>query len=272
METEQIYSKKIIKNYSNTLLIDEDGALLEYVSSSKSFVSRYEDSESALYNQKVTDFENINGTMIITGENGKLYGYQGVHGTTMGEFTFYDDFIQDVYGEVNNDLRIQVTREFTRFNRPRANYATKYLSTNGDVYDVSLYNGVLTWSRTKLSENYFGVGKVSRVVGEYEFEDIFGDIYRVTPTGVNIYTVEKTTNITPFQTAEPTEEIQIDGVEIVKQTQHKALDSNGNLYVWDEYTGLSKDTEGVVNLTDTEYSVEPIYSHGNGWSVVKRSY
>ena len=272
LETEQIYSKKIIKNYSNTLLIDEDGALLEYVSSSKSFVSRYEDSESALYNQKVTDFENINGTMIITGENGKLYGYQGVHGTTMGEFTFYDDFIQDVYGEVNNDLRIQVTREFTRFNRPRANYATKYLSTNGDVYDVSLYNGVLTWSRTKLSENYFGVGKVSRVVGEYEFEDIFGDIYRVTPTGVNIYTVEKTTNITPFQTAEPTEEIQIDGVEIVKQTQHKALDSNGNLYVWDEYTGLSKDTEGVVNLTDTEYSVEPIYSHGNGWSVVKRSY
>ncbi|MBR2240285.1 MAG: hypothetical protein IJ890_02725 [Clostridia bacterium] len=271
-ETEQIYSKKIVKNYFDTLLIDEDGALLEYVYSSKSFVSRYEDSESALYNQKVTDLENINGTMIITGENGKLYGYQGVHGTTMGEFTFYDDFIQDVYGEVNNDLRIQVAREFIRFNYPQSNFATKYLSTNGDIYDVSLYNGVLTWSKTKLSGDYFGVGKVSRVVGEYEFEDSYGDIYRVIPTGVSSYTVEKTTNITPFQTAEPTEEIQIDGVEIVKQTQHKALDSNGNLYVWDEYTGLSQDREGVINLTDTQYSIEPIYSHGNGWSVIKRSY
>ena len=98
-----------------------------------------------------------------------------------------------------------------------------------------------------------------------------GKTYKLTPTSTTEYTIEEVTTETPVSKYEG-EEIKIDGANIVKQTKYKALDDNGKLYVWGNYTGISQVFDGVLCLTDEQYYIAPIYSKTNGWSVIKNQF
>ena len=70
--------------------------------------------------------------------------------------------------------------------------------------------------------------------------------------------------------------VTIPGVNVVDYAKYKALDDEGNLYVWDKYTGgyqeISDNPEGAVNTTENEYIVEPLVVHSNGWSAIQAGY
>ena len=96
-----------------------------------------------------------------------------------------------------------------------------------------------------------------------------------------IYAISNDGKFTKLATYEPAEapeysEVTIEGVNIVDYSQYKALDENGNLYVWGMYTGGYSSgietSEQAICTTTSEYIVEPIYSQTNGWSVVKGVY
>ena len=122
-----------------------------------------------------------------------------------------------------------------------------------------------------MNEFLNGIGKIDSVVEEDEIKTKDWKIYKITPTQDGKYTIAEVETTTEFSTAEPDETITIKGVNIIKQTKHKALDDEGNLYVWNSYTGLKKYINEVTCLTKEEYSIDPIYLHGNGWSIITAS-
>ena len=181
-----------------------------------------------------------------------------------------DDLIRFLYNvdEVTNDQRMEIInadldyRKSGKVNNKICNFG----------YDYSTH----TYSYTEIKnpdEYVGGIGKIVEVVGENEIKTVNGNMYNVVPSGTDSFNIIGTNAATEFTTgrlAEPT--VTIDGTTVVEQTPHKALDIRGNLFVWDTYTGLTKETEGIVNLTEEELSVEPIYSHTNGWTVVVTSH
>ncbi len=181
----------------------------------------------------------------------------------------YDELIKFTYGvdEVTTEQRKEAIISGLDSKSPVKKDGKVYIVTT-DSEDKYIYKEV------KNPDQYIGgIGTITEVVGENEIKTSSGKIYQLVPSGTDSFTINETDTPTEFTTgrlAEPT--VTIDGTTVVEQTPHKALDIRGNLFVWDTYTGLTKETEGIVNLTEEELSVEPIYSHTNGWTVVVTSH
>ena len=112
---------------------------------------------------------------------------------------------------------------------------------------------------------------IAEVLDETHIKDENGTIYVLNYYGNPIIV---SVTYEPIQyTYEP---VTLEGVNVVKNTNYKALDDEGNLYVWSKYTGGYKDfmptSKEAISTTEREYIVEPETYQGNGWSEVKANY
>ena len=212
-------------------------------------------------NKRITELDSYGQYVFVTDEDNNLYvwsAYGNDRATVNPTLFDKDEAVELLYGVVNNETRKQFYKE------------SSIVYKNGKFYELSS-NGVTEVERNYSQHYIGGIGKITEIVGEYEFKTDEDIIYRLIPTGVDTYSIEETTTVTDFTTATPDEPVQIDGVTIKKQVKHKALDNKGNLYVWDTNTGLDKEVTGYVNLTDEHFSVDPVYNQGDGWVVIKGS-
>lgn len=249
----------------------------------------------AFYGKTVKDIEFIgtnyhDQTFIATDSEDNLYIWGNmVQSKRPLKFDMFDEQVMEVYGVVNNDTR----KQFIRLVHDSLEIKNEWLSTlynsrkletlveveGRGIYRIKITSVVrnesvaIECSRVSYSDSYLGgMGELTEVVGENEVKTSTGIIYRLIPTGVDTFATSITDTPTEFVTDHSTEPITIEGANIIKQTPHKALDDKGNLYVWDTYTGLGKDTDGVVSINEEQYSVEPIYSNTNGWMVITKTH
>lgn len=225
----------------------------------------------------VKDINMIGGTIFIIDENDVMYAWFGFGSTSLGvEFTTeYDEIVEKLYGEVNNDNRKKLIKllDDNNITSKTATGVALYKADTG-LYKVQFENSKLTCTQVNPAESEYigGIGKIEKVVGEDEIQTSLGKTYKVKATSSTAFTIDETTEVTPF-TNEGVKPVEIEGVNIVKQTTYKALDDKGNLYVWGgKYTGLSTALDGIVCLTNEQYYVKPIYSNTNGWSVIKNQF
>lgn len=143
------------------------------------------------------------------------------------------------------------------------------IDVNNNVWYFPISGAAINISESELSN----IATIDAVVGEYEVRNTEGTIYRLVPSGTTSYTRQEVSEATPFSTDTPVSPISIDEVTFVKQTQHKALDDKGNLYVWDRFAGVAdyNYSEGILNLTGTEYTSDAVYSTVNGWTVITKA-
>lgn len=270
--------KKIIQASTRTILaLDENGKLWgaginydNYLGTSEDskkntdFECFSDDASYTLYDIELNDIEIINNTVLATTKDGRLYAWAGMSNSEVPVFyDMYDDIIEELFGVANNDTR----KEFTK-NVPQ----NGLFFANDKVYKLETINSELTYAEVSYTEQFInGFAKIQKVVGEDEIQTEDGTIYKVVSTDGITFDLQQTEEKTPFKEEEITE-IEIEGVNLIKQTKYKALDDKGNLYVWDTYKGLANNLEGIVCLTNQEYYVEPIYSHSNGWSVIKNQF
>lgn len=221
------------------------------------------DSRSPLYNKKFTNVEKHGTALLGTTTTGELYFIEEYYTSydTSPKLLDNDEVVAQVYGQENVDD----AHKIKLFDEPGIVYS------NGKFFNVQYGIRATETEKNWLQHYYDGIGIITEVVGEYDVKNSDGEIYRLTPTGIDTVTYEKVTESIPFSTATPDEAIDVPGATIVKQVKHKALDSKGNLYVWDTHTGLVDETEGVVCLTDTVNSIGPVYNEGNGWTVIQGS-
>lgn len=251
---------------STTIFLDADGKLwisgLDIGLTATNVVFKcLSTNNSTLMNKRITELDSYGQYVFVTDEDNNLYvwsAYGNDRATVNPTLFDKDEAVELLYGVVNNETRKQFYKE------------SSIVYKNGKYYELSS-NGVTEVERDYSKHYIGGIGKITEIVGEYEFKTELGTIYRLIPTGVDTYSIEETTTVTDFSTATPDEPVQIDGVTIKKQVKHKALDNKGNLYVWDTNTGLDKEVTGYVNLTDEHFSVDPVYNQGDGWVVIKGS-
>ena len=195
-------------------------------------------------------------------------------------FTKYDNAVEKIYGEVNNENRIeflnQVTKQ-TSCGSPVNIVGTTgrmFINKSNNVYLIDVEPDsaeVIDLNAKYGGKRVNGVGTIENVVGENEVQTTDGKIYRIIEDENSNITLEEVQDVTPFENPE-IDDIEIEGADIIGRSKYKALDADGNLFVWNKRTGLSKEVETPVCLNNEEYYVEPIYSHGNGWSIVKGVY
>ena len=144
---------------------------------------------------------------------------------------------------------------------------------NNKYYRISNGKTAYEYLLDYLLSRVNGIGVIEEVVGEYEVRNSDGAIYSLVPKTVSTYQRRLVSEVTPFSSDTPISPISIDGVTFVKQTQHKALDNKGNLYVWDRCAGLAdyNYNDGIFNLSGTQYTSEPVYSAVSGWTVVTKA-
>ena len=235
-------------------------------------------SSSPMYGKQIEDIEKIGNTVLMTDSDGILYAAFGIgNDDDFFEpcvFTQYDEIITRFYGEATNETRKQFVNDLNAKKLTDSNITI--FAKDGKTYELKFVDKQLVCNEISYTSEYVnGLGNLDSVVGEFEVKAEDGKIYRFTPDGVDSYTLSEVTETTEFSTATPDETVTLDGINVVKQTAHKALDDKGNLYVWGDYTGLvekPEDATEVVSLTETEYSIKPIYLRSNGWSIISAGY
>lgn len=250
--------------YSGYLLVlYDDGKLYQFSALNNSSVELTSKSGSPIYGKQIKDIEKVGGTIFITDSDGVIYAITSkdmYNNVNPHIYTEGDYIAEALYGEATNETRRKVIDKMKTNSYLFVENGKAYLNQNGACKESVYMNEFLN-----------GIGKIDSVVGEDEIKTKDGKIYKITPTQDGKYTIAEVETTTEFSTAEPDETITIKGVNIIKQTKHKALDDEGNLYVWNSYTGLKKYINEVTCLTKEEYSIEPIYLHGNGWSIITAS-
>ena len=261
---------QIVQSFGN-LHLDSEGKLWlsgkDLSSSTNYTLYCLSTNEGVLNGKTITSIEKNGNYIFVTDSENNLYMWATTLsntriGTTPALFD-KDDALVTLYGEANNENRKKYCTESELFYKDGEFYRvakTGITHVSEDDADIAF------------TANYFdGIGKITEVVGEYEFKTDEDKIYRIVLNDVNTYAIEETSLPTEFSTATPETSIEIEGVTIKKQVKHKALDNNGNLYVWDVNTGINKEINGYLNLTGERYVIDPIYNHGDGWVVIKGS-
>lgn len=253
---------KVAKIGDSNYAIDDNGNLWKWGYINKSyyqFNSVTNDTTHVLYQKQLKDIQVIGTDFIVIDIDDNMYAW-GESSSTPILCTQYDDIILKLFGEVNNENRIKYLQMKATCGIHKIGN-TFYNINTGEVYDYT-------------KEQYInGIGKIEGVVGEWEIQTQDGTIYQVRPTSALQFVVEKVEQATDFVNVE-VDPIEIEGANIVKQTKYKALDDKGNLYVWDDYTGLSYGAsfDGVLCLTNEQYYIKPIYSNSNGWSIIRNQF
>lgn len=278
--------KKIIDLYSDInarIVLDENGKIwwlgenhayigisntLTYVNTCLS-----DDSSFALYGKEIVNIEYINKTILAEDSEGNLYAWGYFADNTPSLFTHSDDIVRSVLKEEpNNENRIKVLKMLSIPSYSQ-NSLISVVYQNGE----ELYNYTINTTERKvesiksfnLTKQYLGEGTIEEILDNSHVKLTDGTILQIRENGEVSYVTEYTPNTEQPEEIQP---VQIEGVNIVKQTKYKALDDNGNLYVWDKYTGFISAKEGIINTTTTEYDVEPIYSCTNGWSIITNQF
>lgn len=114
--------------------------------------------------------------------------------------------------------------------------------------------------------------EIAQILDENHFKGTDGNNYEISDNGAI-----KLVSVT-YKAPEPPvyDTATIPGATVVKNTNYKAVDDEGNLYVWYKYLGGFKDFSPTsilsIKANDEEYIVEPEIYYGNGWSEVKANY
>lgn len=229
---------------------------------------------SPFYNKTIVEFKLLRNCYIAVDSEGNVYKWATSDTTNvhtrkaMTDYSNYEEALTTIYGEANAENMVKLLNDSKQVTKTQ-----DVVTYNGELYSITRDGTKVVATEMDASKQYLnGIGAITDVVGEYEIKTSDGRIYRVNPISTKDYELSRTRTTTPFETAEPDTSVVLDGINVKKQTQHKALDTEGNLYAWDEYTGLIKDTDGVVNVTEEEYSIEPIYVNSTGWTVIRREF
>lgn len=216
-----------------------------------------DDSNYALYGIEISEIFNDN---YLKAKDGKIYTIAGKEYIDSNE---HKELIEKIYGEMNNES-ISNFVSLLRYN--------SCIKMDNKWYKISLENSEVKLTEIDFTKENINKGiKLTKVVGENEVQAEDGTIYQIKPTSESTYEMVKVDEATPFEEYE-IKPIEIEGSNIIKQTKYKALDDKGNLYVWDNYKGLTTTLSGVICLTNEKYYVEPIYLHSNGWTVIRNQY
>lgn len=264
----QIYSKP-----TSNLLLDEEGKIwiagdvqIEWgydFGSTRSVEIKClsDDPNYALYGIEIDEIIPYGSYGYIKAKDGKIYT---LGGKEYIDINTHKELIEEIYGEMNNENISKFIRLLQTQNQC-IRRADKW-------YEISLENSEVKLTEIDFAKENINKGiKLTKVVGENEVQAEDGTIYQIKPTSESTYEMVKVDETTPFEEYE-IEPIEIEGSEIIKQTKYKALDDKGNLYVWDNYRGLTTTLSGVICLTNEKYYVEPIYLHSNGWTVIRNQY
>ena len=229
---------------------------------------------SPFYNKTIVEFKLLRNCYIAVDSEGNVYKWATSDTTNvhtrkaMTDYSNYEEALTTIYGEAKAENMMKLLNDSKQVTKTQ-----DVVTYNGELYSITRDGTKVVATEMDASKQYLnGIGAITDVVGEYEIKTSDGRIYRVNPISTKDYELSRTRTTTPFETAEPDTSVVLDGINVKKQTQHKALDTEGNLYAWDEYTGLIKDTDGVVNVTEEEYSIEPIYVNSTGWTVIRREF
>lgn len=249
-----ITSSRKINSYSISDFAPEGKTIVEYVNGGKALAS--------------------DNTLYVWGSNTGLYNSitSPVCTTTRNEYNTNAPMkANNVVINVPEDNALYGVKFDSLINDKFAidkNGAIWYFTVSGPAHKLS--GETITYKK----ENVNTTSTVAEVVGENEVRMENGDIVSLVPTGTNTWTYTCVDEATEYTTATSSTPISIDEVVIKNQTPHKALGTNGKLYVWGQYTGIEdyKDSDGIVCLTEEQYTVRPVYSHTNGWVSIQATH
>ena len=235
-----------------------------------------------LNGKTITNIGYAGPTILAETSDGTVYGWNWGSGlaqsTTPTVFNEYDVAINKLFGKTDFEAKLAfiklATNKGVTVKMSTNTFGYDYTAVDGKAYELKFNNGTLemTDATGKYASTYVGgKGLITEVVGEWQVKSENGTTYVVVPSGTSSFDLNETTTLTDISEGEAIT-VQVDGATIVKQTEHKALDSNGNLYVWTTKTGLPGNSDEVVNLTTKEYYTEPVYYRGNGWTVIRSSF
>lgn len=224
-----------------------------------------DDSNYALYGIEIDEIIKGNNKQgYLKEKDGKIYTTAGKEYIDTTASEEYEELIEELYGEVNNE-------NISNFNN-ELDLGNIYIKIDNKWYRASIEDLKVKLTEVDFAKENINKGiKLTKVVGENEVQAEDGTIYQIKPSNASRYEMVKVDEATPFEEYE-IEPIEIEGSKIIKQTKYKALDDKGNLYVWDNYKGLTTTLNGVICLTNEKYYVEPIYLHSNGWTVIRSQY
>lgn len=267
----KIYSakaKKIINyNFNSIFVLDEDGKL--YAFGGTGINNRYEsiltqESQSILNGKTVVELNVYKDIVYAIDSENNVYRW------TTNEYAIRATCLSDVcrqyedkFGTFDKDKVINIIKANCDNIIMRSNDNKIYTLRDMKTFEVCSFE----------DELYGGIGRIVNVVGSKYIQTENGKIYNIVENYNGTITLSNVESVPENDVIEQDEDlVEIPGANIVKKLKYKALDSNGNLYVWDSYTGIYEEMIGPINLTETEYSVKPIVIRGNGWTIIKNNY
>lgn len=121
------------------------------------------------------------------------------------------------------------------------------------------------------STEHLGKGEITEIIDDTHVRCADGKTYAIADDG----TLTAVDSYTPGSAPTYTEPV-IPNVTVVDYSNYKALDADGNLYVWNQFTGGFKNppatSTDAINLSEEEYTVAPVIQDSNGWSAIRASY
>ncbi len=246
-----------------------------------------------IYQKNITDIIMNNYVITYSTSTGKVIGnyilavdsdgviYEWGNGiTSMQVCTKFDSITQSIFGNTSITNKLQIANQLLKNNCSDmgSNNARTTINANNKKWNV-IYNrntyeiiSVEELNLAPVYQNLLQRKDITAVLDSTHIELSDGKVYAISETGV----LTEVTDYEPSNEVPEYPNIEIAGVNIVDNTNYKALDDQGNLYVWGPYSGgypnIGADVANAINTTAREYIVEPIYSVTNGWTVIKSNY
>jgi len=217
--------------------------------------------------------------ILAVDSDGVIYEW-GDYITSMQVCTKFDSITQSIFGNTSATNKLLIANQLLKNNCTDLgnNNAITTISANNKKWNV-IYNrttyeiiSVEELNLAPVYQNLLQRKDITAVLDSTHIELSDGKVYAISETGV----LTEVTNYEPSNEVPEYPNIEIPGVNIVDNTNYKALDDQGNLYVWGPssggYPNIGEDVANAINSTAREYIVDPIYSVTNGWTVIKSNY
>lgn len=209
-----------------------------------------------------------NGDVWSTGDS----VYNGINGTWLNVFTNLNQYEgSTLYGLKVVDIVVNnASRPYALITDGSAVCASYSVSGTNPFSDAAS-----TVSQEKITElqttQYIGIGAITEIIDDTHIKTSDNKIYEISDNGTFTYVDSYTPGAAPTYT-----EPAIPGVTVVDYSNYKALDDEGNLYVWNQYTGGFKNvgstSTDAINISEEEYTVAPVMLDSDGWSAIRASY
>ncbi|HOZ55403.1 MAG TPA: SpaA isopeptide-forming pilin-related protein, partial [Clostridia bacterium] len=221
--------------------------------------------------------KSIGGYIIAIDSDGVIYEW-GNNIASMQVCTKFDNITQTIFGNMLPENKLVIAKQLLTLDSENRSNSSVIIEANNKKWIVN-YNAstfeITSFAELNLNEIYkdkLQRKDITAVLDSTHIELSDGKVYEISETG----TLTSVANYEPSNEVPEYPNVEIDGVNIIKNTRYKALDDQGNLYVWGPssggYPNLGEDVANAINTTVREYIVEPIYSVTNGWTVIKSNY